>query len=227
MPASPYRRPDSGAVGSAAAVFPLQLWPRGDVRARATLDYLHRECEVLGAFYHDINHSGINPYLSLHVAQGLLREGIPSWRGIMQAVALLASPTGQWPEAIHPQIGTGCMGDGQHAWAAAEWILMVRNCFFFEEEYEDVLAVGAGLSPEWCGPEGAAAFGPAPTRFGPVSVSLTRRGDRLELAWSGAWFGRPPRVEVRFAPREAHLLEERAGLRVYRIAEPFDGGEAP
>lgn len=227
MPASPYRRPDSGAVGSAAAVFPLQLWPRGDVRARATLDYLHRECEVLGAFYHDINHSGINPYLSLHVAQGLLREGIPSWRGIMQAVALLASPTGQWPEAIHPQIGTGCMGDGQHAWAAAEWILMVRNCFFFEEEYEDVLAVGAGLSPEWCGPEGAAAFGPAPTRFGPVSVSLTRRGDRLELAWSGAWFGRPPRVEVRFAPREARLLEERAGLRVYRIAEPFDGGEAP
>src|SRR5690606_34302488 len=30
MPASPHRRMDSGAVGSIAAGFPLQLWPRDD-----------------------------------------------------------------------------------------------------------------------------------------------------------------------------------------------------
>jgi hypothetical protein len=222
MPASPYRRLDSGAVGSVAAAFPLQLWPRDDARTAATLDYLRRECLILGAFYHDISHSGINPYLSLHIAQGLLREGRPAGREIMKAVAALASPTGQWPEAIHPQLGTGCMGDGQHAWAAGEWILMVRNCFFFEEEYEDVLVVGAGLSDAWC-VEGEASFGPAPTRFGPVTASISRRGDHLELAWSGEWFREEPRVEVRFPSQGMELVDAAPGRRIYRFAANEEG----
>jgi hypothetical protein len=48
---------------------------------------------------------------------------------LMRRVADLASPTGQWPEAIHPRTLGGCMGDGQHGWAAGEWIMMIRNCF--------------------------------------------------------------------------------------------------
>src|SRR5690606_6150598 len=144
------------------------------------------------------------------------------------AVAGLATVTGQWPEAIHPRLRTGCMGDGQHAWAAAEWIMMIRNSFVFEEEFEDKLVVGAGLSPEWCagsddegregkereernereepqapqaqggGGGGRAAYGPAPTRFGPVTVSLAARGDEVELAWSGEWFAAAPVIEIRF-----------------------------
>ena len=55
-------------------------------------------------------------------------------------VADLASPTGQWPEAIHPQTGGGCMGDGHHVWAAAEWVLMLRYCFLREEGDTLVLA---------------------------------------------------------------------------------------
>lgn len=52
----------------------------------------------------------------------------------MTAVAKLASPMGQWPESIHPRTCGGCMGDGQHVWAAAEWVLMIRNCFIREEK---------------------------------------------------------------------------------------------
>ena len=61
----------------------------------------------------------------------------------MDRVVALASPTGQWPEAIHPRTGGGCMGDGQHAWAAAEWLLMMRALFVREEP--DHLVIGAGL----------------------------------------------------------------------------------
>jgi hypothetical protein len=198
MPASPYRRLDSGAVGSVAASFPLQLQPEGEPRAAATLAYLRDECLIDGGFYHDISHSGINPYLTLHIAQGLMREGDPRFRELVDAIARLASPTGQWPEAIHPRLGTGCMGDGQHAWAAAEWIMMMRNCFFFEEEFEDRLIIAAGLSPDWCAGEGGASFGPAPTRFGPVTVSLQERDGVLELSWRGDWFRGAPSIEIRF-----------------------------
>ena len=90
-------------------------------------------------------HSGMNVYLTLAVAQGLLRAGDTGYRKLLFRAADLASPTGQWPEAIHPQTGGGCMGDGQHGWAAAEWVMMLRN-LFVREEGRDLL-IGTGLLP--------------------------------------------------------------------------------
>jgi len=216
MPASPHRRPDSGAVGSLAVAFPLQLWPAGDPRIAATTDYLCRNCLIYDAFYHDISHSGINPYLSLHIAQSLLRDGDVRFAPLMEAIAALASDTGQWPEAIHPQLRTGCMGDGQHAWAAAEWLMMIRNCFVFEEEYENRVVIAAGITPDWCDPETPARFGPAPTRFGSVTVSLERRGEDLKLNWAADWFGAAPEIEIRFAPEGWDCIEMDSRQRVYR-----------
>ena len=89
-----------------------------------------------------MTHSGINPYLTLHLAQVLLRAGDPRYFGLITAVAELASSTGQWPESIHPNTGGGCMGDGQHVWAAAEWVLMIRNCFVREEDEGLILCSG-------------------------------------------------------------------------------------
>ena len=129
MPASPYRRMDTGAIGSLVASYPLRVFEPDDLRVLDTADFLMENCLVHGGFFHDMTHSGINPYLTLHLAQVLLRAGDPRYFGLMTAVAELASPTGQWPESIHPNTGGGCMGDGQHVWAAAEWVLMIRNCF--------------------------------------------------------------------------------------------------
>ena len=39
------------------------------------------------------------------------------------------------------------MGDGQHIWAAAQWLLMVRNCFVCDEGKRIVLA--SGIPQEW------------------------------------------------------------------------------
>jgi hypothetical protein len=159
---------------------------------------------VNGGFYQDIIHSGINPYLTLHMAQVLLRAGDGRFRELVRTVANLASPTGQWPEAVHPRTGGGCMGDGQHAWASAEWVLMIRNMFVREEEERLVLA--SGILPEWLEMEGPISLGPAPTSFGEVRVEIVRRGRRAEVRWGGSWRGVPPRVEARlpgFAAVEA------------------------
>ena len=94
---------------------------------------LVERCFHNGGFFQDIIHSGINAYLTLDIAQTLLRAGDPRYRDLIETVARLASPTGQWPEAIHPHTGGGCMGDGQHGWAAAEWVMMIRNLFVREE----------------------------------------------------------------------------------------------
>lgn len=195
IPASPKRRMDSGAVGSVVADYPLRLFAPGDDRILRTADYLQTHSSYGGAFFQNMIHSGINAYLTLHLAQIRLRAGDArgAWE-LMERVAALASPTGQWPEAIHPRTGGGCMGDGEHMWAAAEWALMVRNCFVREET--GCLVVASGLQAAWLKNEGA-TFGPTLTPFGAVSVEVRPFGEKMSVTVEGDWRGKPPRIEVR------------------------------
>lgn len=205
MPASPYRRLDAGAIGSLACGYPVQLCAANDPRLLDCVEFLLDRCFVKGAFYQDMIHSGLNAYLTLHVAQVLLRAGDPRYLDLMDAVAALASPTGQWPEAIHPLTGGGCMGDGHHVWAAAEWLLMIRNCFVREEG--DALILCAGIPARWLDQETPIRFGPAPTAFGAVTISITPDpGNPPRVDWQGDWHRSASPIEIRlpgFAPANA------------------------
>ncbi len=195
MPASPYRRLDSGAIGSLAAGYPLRLLPEQDARLVSTIDYLAENYFVKGAFFQDIAHSGMNPYLTLHMAQNMLRAGDARYWKAVQTVADLASPTGQWPEAIHPQTLGGCMGDGQHAWASAEWIMMIRNMFVREEA--DKLILCSGIPGVWLESRRVLAWGPAPTEFGKVQVHLRCTEEEIIIEWQGTWHQAAPKIEIR------------------------------
>jgi hypothetical protein len=195
IPASPYRRMDSGAVGSLAADYPLQITPAGDQAVAGTVAFLMEHCFHAGGFFQDMIHSGINAYLTLCIAQTLLRQGDSRYRDLVERVADLASPTGQWPEAIHPLTGGGCMGDGQHGWAAAEWVQMVRSLFVREEE--DLLVLGSGIFDRWIRSGEDLAFGPTPTPVGDVTVRVFQEKGRHALALDADWRGDPPKMEIR------------------------------
>ncbi len=202
MPASPYRRLDAGAIGSLAVGYPTQLCEPDDPRLLDCVEFLMERCFVKGAFYQDMIHSGLNAYLTLHVAQVLLRAGDPRFLDLVDAVARLASPTGQWPEAIHPATGGGCMGDGHHVWASAEWVLMVRNCFVREEGNRLILC--AGIPPRWLEQDKPIRFGPAPTSFGAISISIQPRAEGSpEVTWDGDWHDQAPEVEVKLPETNA------------------------
>jgi hypothetical protein len=201
MPASPYRRLDAGAIGSLAFGYPTQLCKPDDKRILDCAEFLMERCFVAGAFYQDMIHSGLNAYLTLHVAQVLLRAGDPRYLELMDSVAQLASPTGQWPEAIHPATKGGCMGDGHHAWASAEWVLMIRNCFV-REEGESLVLCG-GIPQRWLEQDQPIRFGPAPTSFGTVSISITpdMKGS-AKVAWEAQWHREAPLIDVRLPGHE-------------------------
>lgn len=214
IPASPHRRLDTGAVGSLVADYPLQLFAPDHPRIRKTVEFLLACCMQHGGFFQDIIHSGVNAYLTLAMAQTLLRCSDDRYRNLIRAVADLASPTGQWPEAIHPLTTGGCMGDGQHGWASAEWIMMIRNLFVREEK--DTLIIGSGIFSDWLDEEGACLYGPTPTPYGPVRVEIVRTGERILLRLHAQWRGAPPELTVRVpgyrarrtAPdREEYILE--------------------
>lgn len=217
IPAAPHRRMDSGAIGSIVADYPLQLFPPGDARILKTADYLQSHSSYGGGFFQNMIHSGINAYLTLHLAQVRLRAGdvAAAWQ-LLDRVADFASPTGQWPEAIHPRTGGGCMGDGQHLWAAAEWALMLRACFVREER--DRLVIAPGLRPSWW-QDGGASLGRTLTRFGAVAVRVEKTGGAATVAVDGVWHGSPPLLEVRlpgFAPQARPARSSREEFQLER-----------
>lgn len=195
LSASPYRRMDAGAIGSLVADYPLQLFAPGDERLLKTTNYLLTHSSFGGGFFQNMIHSGINAYLTLHLAQVLLRAGDVRALELVDVVARLASPTGQWPEAIHPHTGGGCMGDGQHIWASAEWAMILRNLFVREEGGK--LVLGAGIFPRWLDKCQPLMFGPTLTPFGQVSVQLKPESrDQFTLTLEADWRGAPPEIEA-------------------------------
>ena len=215
IPASCYRRMDAGAVGSLVADYPLQLTSPGDPLIMNTIEYLMDHCFYTNAFFQDMIHSGINAYLTLDIAQTLLRSGDPRYRGLIRKIADLATPTGQWPEAINPLTGGGCMGDGQHAWAAAEWILMMKNLFVREEGR--ALILGSGLFPEWFKEEGILEFGPTLIPGGSLTVRFVKSGSNLTMTLNCDHIGDPIPCKVMVSGYETKHID--TNVRECRITK--------
>jgi hypothetical protein len=206
IPAAPHRRMDAGAVGSIVAGYPLQLLPPREPRLLETLEFLQEKCFIDQAFFQDMIHSGYNIYLTLHCAQCLLRAGDGRFMAMVEKAAELASPTGHWPEAVHPQTLGGCMGDGQHAWAAAEWVMMLHHLFAAEEG--DNLMLLRGIPGKWLNDEAPLEIGPLRTRCGDIEVLAKAGNDLVEVRWTARWRTPPAGIVVQIPGTAAVRAED-------------------
>lgn len=187
--AGPTRGVDAGMIGGLAACYPLGLLPADNPWIAGTAEALRQRFTVGPAFYQGIAHTGLGTYLTLHLAVVELLAGDARAFDRLQWLLDVATPTWTWPEAVHPALHGGCMGDGHHGWAAAELLNFVRLALVRETG-----AGGAGsraggglallpvLPPAWRGRpltvEGA------PTHHGRLSYDLAWDGDRARLRWA-------------------------------------------
>src|SRR5262245_4402669 len=179
LPASPYRRFDAGAVGSLCAVYPLCLLPPTHPRVVNTIRLIEERFLVGLGFFQEHFHSGVNAYLTAHLAQCYLAMGnVRVWR-LVNYLLKHASSTFTWPEAFHPITKGGCMGEGHHGWAAAEWILLLRNLLLREEG--DRLSLTPLLNPKHLEPGSTFSARSAPSHFGTVSFKLYANKKELLL----------------------------------------------
>jgi hypothetical protein len=178
IPAGPRRRPDPAMVGSLVACSPLGLMPADDPAIVATLDAVREFC--LGdAFYQSIAHTGLGTYLTMQLAFVELEQGDRRALDRLRWLLSAATSTYTWPEAIHPQLGGGCMGDGHHGWAAADFLSFVRNLLV--REVDAGLAMVSLLPDEWVGQ--SLAVHDAPTHHGRLSYAVRWHGERPALLW--------------------------------------------
>ena len=170
-PAALGRRKDAGMIGSVSAVYPLSLHKFYNKKMLATLKIIHKDHFSHGGFFQENIHSGVNPYLTLQMAEGFLHlgktdEAFEIFRQLMK----LSSVAYTFPEAVHPNTRSGCMGDGFHGWAFAEIIIFIKNIFFLE--LPDKIILLGGCPSRWFGE--SISFRNLNTKYGVLNIKKTK-----------------------------------------------------
>ena len=180
IPAGPGRLLDPATIGSLAACWPLRLFDAGDPRIAATVDVIRDRFLQGDAFFQGISHTGLGTYLTLQLAFVELEAG--DRRALDRLAWMLdaATPTWTWPEAVHPRLPGGCMGDGHHGWAAADLLTFVRN-LLVREVAGGELALCTLVPDSWLGQP--VDVHDAPTHAGRLSFALRWHGERPALLW--------------------------------------------
>jgi hypothetical protein len=193
LPAAPGRPPDAGMIGNICAAYPLALF---DIRStpwlQRTVRFIRDHLFHGDGFYQEMIHSGVNSYLTLQMAQCLLLMGDAGAFDLINYMLKLGSPTFCWPEAIHPRTRGGCMGDGHHGWAAAEWVLLLRSLLFVEKFGE--LHVTPCIPVEWLHAGAKMEARHAPTYFGPVDLEINVSENAVTLRVTPNWWEAPEHI---------------------------------
>ncbi|MEU9914106.1 hypothetical protein [Streptomyces sp. NPDC051001] len=184
-------RRDSTMIGTAAYFHPLRLHMGSklgddiDRAARFTLDTMYARF-VTGGFRHDAAWNAYGPYLTMQLAHACLLAGDPGrmdellgWTmdAGFPSVAGRAAALGAWNEQHAYPVASDFaeapfsrwyMGDIPHGWAAAEYLLLIRDILFFEadEDHDPHLYIAPGVRPHWVPGGERVTVDAAPTLFG-------------------------------------------------------------
>lgn len=223
LPSSPYRRVDCSAIGNLVALAPLDLFPSHTSWLVQTADTLWSENRHQGMFFQKIIHTGMNAYLTLQLARAFLAQNDPRWQSLFLAVLDHATPTWTWPEAIHPGSGGGCMGDGDHGWAAAEIISFLASLMVRVQNGE--LYLGMGIPREWYQNDNRVGVKKCATRAGTVSWEMVCEGTQATLSWEITRNRLQPRLPAYFQLPisqglvQPYLTDHKDSRRLLRLDE--------
>ena len=131
-------------------------------------------------FYQNFIHSGLNPYLTIQLAHSYLYLGDrKSFNKLFTDTIRKKTSVNNFPEAMHPVTGGGCMGDGHHGWAAAEIVSAFRDMFLWEDEEHQELKIFSGIPEEWF--NSSFMMNEIPTSKGKIGLEYSRHGQQVKI----------------------------------------------
>lgn len=220
MPISPHRDVDAASIGALVSVYPLHILdPRSDMMRNTVKDIVEK-CFYKDTHYHGIMHCGLNPYLSMHVAQYYLELRDPYALTIFESMHSMATSTFTYPEAINPLSGGGAFGDGHDGWSAGDIFNFVRNLFVLEEgEKLSLLA----LSREgWFEPGKYLEVEDAPTYFGDVSYRVESKKEVVSFELPGRFRVEPSAIELNLPHLITKCVADGAEINVRKGAKSVE-----
>jgi hypothetical protein len=179
----------------AHAIYPGQIFAPDDPLVQNFCHYLDLvdDEEGIPAETGWLPYRGVWSYAASFYAHVWLYAGHPQKAvDYLYAFANHAAPTRVWREEQSFQSSqTGqIIGDMPHNWASVEFIRLVRHLLVFERG--DVLELLPALPPEWVSAQRSLRLENTPTRFGPVSLTLTVAASGEAELWLAMGNGRFP-----------------------------------
>jgi hypothetical protein len=146
----------------AAAVFPCEILPPRDPQVDKVFEQF-RSTKLQGIW-------PTWPYISTEWAQShLLRNEFDDAESVFWAYIRKATLHRTWPEALDPLTRIGA-GDQPHGWAAADFVLLLRNMILAEREKS--LWLCQATPRDWLAEGKEIEIKNAPTEFGVVSLHV-------------------------------------------------------
>lgn len=180
LPACPQGRIEPRVVDALAAAVPLGLLPAEHPAMASTAQAIRDRFCVGPAVYGGIERTGLGTTHTLQLASVELESGDRAALDRLTWLLDVASPTWTWPEAVHPVLGGGCLGDGHDSGAAAAFLSFVRR-LLVRETFDGGLALCSMVPDAWTGQ--ALEVHDAPTHFGSMSFAVRYHGERPALLW--------------------------------------------
>lgn len=194
MPISPNRRMDSAAVGCLSALYPTRVFSPDDERIVTTIKYMEENLFNGNGFFHDVNHSGFGTYLTAHFVECHTFARSQRAIEILDWLVDVSTATYTWPESINPLTLGGCIGDGHHGWAAADFIVAIRNMLFFEDGKNLVILPSA--PKRWFRQGKTFRVKHAPSYFGKVSFEVFYEKDTIIINFDNGYTELPEFIEI-------------------------------
>jgi len=168
--------------GSLAALYPCRILEPDDPMITATLDSMWQRMEEASPGedeYVFVTNPKLWTYITTDWAQCyLLRGDLEKFWRLFNGYVRHASPTNAWIEEIFLDSRTGT-GDMPHGWAAADYILLVRNSIVLEKQ--NTLHIATGVQSRSL-MKGSIEVRDLPTEFGRADLTVSRQGKSKPLS---------------------------------------------
>jgi hypothetical protein len=189
--------------GNLTGIYPTRLFPPFHPRVSATLAKA-RSTFIEGTIrWCPETTNAIHPYMSSyitnsHVIRGEHRQAIEG----LYALLLHSTSDGGFPEGVHYQSRTAWGNTVPHLWAAAQYVILLRNMLVREDGTE--LHLLSAIPDHWLAPGEHVAFRRAPTAFGRAGIRVDAAASKLRVTVDAPAV-RPPQRIVIHTPPTVHI----------------------
>lgn len=173
--------------------YPLGLYPRNE---RFIMEWLLRIIETSlnnGGVFSPLEFQGVDPELTARLGSILLREGL-RYEPIFKFLTEAASPTGCWPDRIHPVLKSGIGITGHAPGVCCHFLLLLRNMMVMEEEGVLYLLPGILNSFIWHDPN--IELRSLPTVFGEITLRCRSVGKTVQIDFSANFRNKPRLIRL-------------------------------
>jgi hypothetical protein len=173
--------------------YPLGLYPRNERFIKEWLLRIIENSLNNGGVFSPFEFQGVDPGLTARLGSILLREGL-RYEPVFKFLTEAASPTGCWPDRLHPVLKSGIGVTGHAPDVCCHFLLLFRNMMVMEEEEVLYLLPGIINSFIWHDPN--IELRSLPTVFGEITLKCRSVGKTVQIDFSANFRNKPRLIRL-------------------------------